>query len=169
MVVLDSSILIKLFGQRVTGLEKKKLEYLVRTLEEARERIIIPTPALAEYLARAGEAAAGVLEQLRKRSVFYIAPFDQKAAVESALALNKDLTAGDKRGGSKAITWAKVKFDRQIVAIALANGAAQIYSEDDDIRRLAKKAGIRALSIADIDLPQSERQQHLFDDESPPK
>jgi hypothetical protein len=39
--------------------------------------------------------------------------------------------AGDKRVGSDA-TWAKVKFDRQIVAIAQVRRATAIYSDDAD-------------------------------------
>ena len=163
MVVFDAGVLIKLFGHRTSPDDKKKLEHLVRTLEESHERVLIPTPALAEYLARAGAAAPAVLEELRRRAVFYMVPFDQKAAVECAIALNRDLSAGDKRGGS-AGTWAKVKFDHQIVAIAKANGAQQIYTEDSGVQRLAERAGIQALGVADIRLPDSEKQVPLFDD-----
>ncbi len=160
MVVFDASILIKLFGQRTSAEEKKKLDYLVQTLTESRVQVLIPTPALTEYLARAGKAASEVLEEIRKQSVFRIAPFDQRSSVECAVAIDRDLTAGDKRGGSAA-TWAKVKFDRQIVAIAKANGAQQIYSEDGDIKKLAKREGIKVLSVADLDLPPADKQQSL--------
>ena len=163
MVAFDAGVLIKLFHHRTSADDKKKLEYLIRTLEESHERVLIPTPALAEYLTRAGAAASAVLEELRRHAVFYMAPFDQKAAVECAVALNRDLSAGDKRGGSAA-TWAKVKFDHQIVAIAKANGAQQIYTEDGGVQRLAKRAGIQALGVADIRLPDSEKQVPLFDD-----
>src|ERR1035437_2912581 len=100
MVAFDAGVLIKLFHRRTSAEDKKKLEYLVRTLEESHERVLIPTLALAEYLTRAGAAAPAWLEELRRRAVFYMAPFDQKAVVECALALNRDLSAGDKRGGS---------------------------------------------------------------------
>ena len=166
MVVFDAGVLIKLFGQRTTGEERKKLDYLVQTLTESRVQVLIPTPALTEYLARAGKAASEVLEELRKRSVFRIAPFDQRASVECAIAIDRDLTAGDKRAGSTG-TWAKVKFDRQIVAIAKANSVRQIYSEDDDIKRLAKRENIEVFKVADIELPPADKQQSLdFEDRS---
>jgi hypothetical protein len=104
-----------------------------------------------------------MLDELRKHAVFYMAPFDQKAAVECALALDRDRSAGDKRGGA-AGTWAKIKFDHQIVAIAKVNGVRQIYTEDSTVQRLAKRAGIPALGAADIQLPDSEKQVPLFDD-----
>lgn len=58
MIAFDAGVLIKLFHRRTSADEKKKLEFLVRTLEESRERVLIPTPALAEYLTRAGDAAS---------------------------------------------------------------------------------------------------------------
>jgi hypothetical protein len=49
--------------------------------------------------------------------VFYVVPFDTLAAIELAVMTRNALAAGDKRAGSKE-SWAKVKFDRQIAAIA---------------------------------------------------
>lgn len=165
MVVLDASVLIKLFNiKKATRDEKKKLDHLIQTLEEDRERVIIPTPALAEYLSHAGNAASELLDVLRKQSIFELAPFDQRAAVECAVAINRDKTAGDKRGGANA-TWAKVKFDRQIVAIAKVNRASVIYTDDDDIRRIAPRDGIKAVSVADLPLPPSDKQVGLFEEE----
>lgn len=54
MVAFDADVLIKLFGHRASADDKKKLAYLVKMLEGTSERVLIPTPALAEYLARAG-------------------------------------------------------------------------------------------------------------------
>ena len=48
-------------------------------------------------------------------------PFGTRAAVEAAAAHREAMLAGDKREGSSA-SWAKVKFDRQIVAIAKVEG-----------------------------------------------
>jgi predicted nucleic acid-binding protein len=160
MIVFDAGVLQKLFSHKTTREDRKKLDHLLRTLEAAREKVIIPTPALAEYLARAGAAAPQIVEELRKRSAFVITAFDQRAAIECALAINRDLSAGDKRGGVNT-TWAKAKFDRQIVAIARANSARQIYTEDNDVKRLAKRESIQALSVGDIELPASDRQENL--------
>lgn len=61
------------------------------------------------------------------------------------------IDAGDKRSGSTS-PWAKIKFDRQIVAIAKVVGALTIYSDDDDIARLSRSAGIAVLRIQDLPL-----------------
>lgn len=108
-------------------------DFLLRTLDKAREKVIIPTPALSEVLIGAGDAAPKYLELISSSSRFKIAPFGERAAVEAAAAHREAIRAGDKKEGSPS--WQKVKFDRQIVAIAKVEGATRIYSNDDDIRR----------------------------------
>jgi hypothetical protein len=57
--------------------------------------------------------------------------------------------------------WAKVKFDRQIVAIAKVVGATVIYSDDKDVATLAKKQGIETIGVADLPLPKEDAQMTL--------
>ena len=77
---------------------------------------------------KAGAAASQqIVDHLQKYSVFSIEPFDTRAAIEVAAMTRDALTAGNKRGNSSA-TWAKVKYDRQIVAIAKVHGATGFYS-----------------------------------------
>jgi hypothetical protein len=65
-----------------------------------------------------------------------------------------------KKGGSDA-PYQKVKFDRQIVAIAKVNRAHTIYSDDADVRKFATKAGIKAVPTWDLPIPPSKTP--LFD------
>jgi len=58
---------------------------------------------------------------------------------------------GDKKEGS--LNWSKVKFDRQIVAIARVEGAERIYSNDDDIKRLGASDSIEVMMLDDLELP----------------
>jgi hypothetical protein len=62
--------------------------------------------------------------------------------------------------GTSAI-WAKVKFDRQIVAIAKVIGATEIYSDDGHVSRLAKQANIKCIGVADLPLPEEDRKFKL--------
>ena len=50
-------------------------------------------------------------------------------------------------------TWAKVKFDIQIVAIAKAESVTVIYADDKDIERYAQRVKIPVLRICDLPLP----------------
>jgi hypothetical protein len=100
------------------------------------------------------------VEHLQKYSVFRIEPFDTKAAIEVAAMTRAALDSGKKRGQSSA-SWAKVKFDRQIVAIAKVAGATTIYSDDKDLVPLAKAAKIEVIGIADLPLPPEDAQYKL--------
>ena len=79
---------------------------------------------------------------------FQIVPFDSRAAIETA-----ELIAAVKSAKDKWDTWAKVKFDIQIVAIAKAEGVSVIFSDDQDIENYAKRFNIRVIRICDLPLP----------------
>jgi hypothetical protein len=66
-----------------------------------------------------------------------------------------------KKGGNPDAPKAKIKFDRQIVAIAAAEGASAIYSDDSDVINYAKEAGIQGYRLADLDLPPEDPQTAL--------
>jgi predicted nucleic acid-binding protein len=140
---------------------KERIEYLIQRLDKAKTKVIVPTPALSEALVRAGAAASQqIIERLQKYAVFSIEPFDTRAAIEVAAMTRKALDSGKKRGESSA-TWAKVKYDRQIVAIARVCGATAIYSDDGDIKVLAKDAKISVIALCDLPLPPEKAQLDL--------
>lgn len=71
-----------------------------------------------------------------------------EAAATTALAK----LSGDKKGGSSS-QWAKIKFDRQIVAIARVNNADTIYSTDRDVARFGQQSRIAVLNVGDLPEP----------------
>ena len=173
MVVIDSTTLLLMLrpdtpvpmgrdGSRIER-PKERIAYLVATLEKEKARIIIPTPALSEALVRAGSKAShDIVQYLQKFDVFRIEPFDTRAAIEVAALSREALNSGNKRGNSSS-SWAKVKFDRQIVAIARVHAATTIYSDDGDIARLGKQSGIRVISLAELPLPEQSAQLDWVD------
>jgi hypothetical protein len=61
---------------------------------------------------------------------------------------------GSKRATApKDNTWAKVKFDRQIVAIARVNAATTIYSDDEGVISFARVCGLTAIPVWALALP----------------
>ena len=109
---------------------RDRVDHLVTHLEQNRTKIIIPTPALSEILVRAGAAGPEYLAQINSQSVFRIVAFDERDAVEVAAMTRKSIdSSGDKRGGVDG-TWNKIKYDRQIVAIAKVEGVTALYSDD---------------------------------------
>ncbi len=163
MVVFDATILLPFLAPGVhpptnptTGKEveyfQQRIDFLIEQLETERTKIIIPTPALSEILVHANAAGTEYLNLIQQSSAFKIEPFDQRAAIEVAFMIRDAIKSGDKRSGVKE-TWAKVKFDRQIVAIAKVNGARIIYSDDVGLRAFASIAGITVLGIRDLPIP----------------
>lgn len=131
---------------------KERIEHLIDTLSERGEQVIIPTPALAEVLIALGRSAASTaIDNLHGEAAFKIEGFDERAAVE--LSLMSELSSKEAKRKDQTGTWAKVKFDRQIVAIAKVNGVKTIYSTDKEVLSLAKKEGLQALSLDELPLP----------------
>ncbi len=161
-VLFDTSFLVPLLDPKIKGGGDidVRLDYLLRTLEEAREIIVVPTPALSEVLIGAKDAAPQYLDIINRSSRFNDVSFDERAAVEAAAAHREAIGAGDKKEGSPS--WTKVKFDRQIVAIAKVEGVTRIYSNDDDIRRYATRDQIELISINDLPIPTEKQQGDLF-------
>ena len=147
---------------------KARIDQLVDTLEKRRETIMIPTPALSEVLVHAGEAGPEYLEIPNTTRCFRIEPFDQRAAVELATMIREALREGDLRGGTQA-TRAKLKFDRQIIAIARTQGQTTIHSDDGDIFTLAEPLGLEVIPVHALPVPPEGAQTRLElepDDES---
>ncbi len=135
---------------------RQRLEALIDRLDRQKETILIPTPALSEFLVLAGDDGPRYLAHIEKSSVFKVVDFDQRVAVEAAQLTIAAKAKGDKKGGSDS-AWQKIKFDRQIVAVAKVNGADGIYSTDNDVMRYGKETGIDVLGVADLPEPPAEQ------------
>ena len=160
-VVFDASILIDLFNKKLTGDRRARLDHLIESLKKQRTKVLIPTPALAELLVKAGKARERYLTELTNGSSFSIESFDQRAAIECAL-LVEDAWA---RGQKGKVTHTKFKFDWQIVAIAASRNATAIYSDDPDISNAAARVRIPVHRTESLPIPSSSRQRTIAFDE----
>ncbi len=133
---------------------KERMEALVDSASKRGEPLLIPTPVIAELLARLPGKAGNVLQVLQRSRWFRIAAFDLAAAVELGERTAKAIAAGDKRDGIDA-PWAKVKFDRQIIAIAITNGASELISNDAALAKTGESRGIRIVGVDDLPVPES--------------
>jgi len=156
MVVFDSSFLIPLLDENARSdvpQGKVKVQYLLTELMNAKDVVGVPTPALAEFLVKIEPAARNkYLKILTSSARFRIIPFDTLAAVEVAEQIAVAVANGDKRSGVKG-DWPKVKFDRQIIAVAQVSGAPRIYSHDPDFKTLVGTGGMQVINLDDLPLP----------------
>ena len=168
MVVFDTTFLLHLIdpnaspplnpssGQPVTH-AYQRIRRLVSSPNDGHDKIIIPTPALAELLIIAEKAGSKYLDNFTRAAVFQVESFDVRAAVELAIMTAKDIKDGDKRAGSTA-TMAKLKFDRQIVAIAKVNGGSTIYTNDEYLMKFARARDVETVALWDLPLPPEDAQ-----------
>ncbi len=140
---------------------QERLAALVQALQRTRTVVIIPAPVLSELLIRAGSAGPGLLDVIQKSSAFRIGAFDTRAAVELAQMTNAAITTRRERREATEAPWNKIKFDRQIVAIAKVHGASAIYSDDEDLISFAEQQTIPCVRVRDLPIPESVRQPQL--------
>lgn len=72
------------------------------------------------------------------------------------MRLREARKAGDQREGLP-ITKSAMKFDRQIVAIALVSGASVLYSDDDGVAKFAAACGLAVKRVTDLPVPASQQ------------
>lgn len=150
---IDANVLISLFHHTTSEDNKLRLEGLISSARKTRRRLIVPTPGLTEFAVRAKQEE---LDFIMGQTVFHIAPFDTKAALICADML-RDWSALHKSVEHKR----KAKFDIQIIAISRAYSASTIVSSDSQLRTQAKRAGIGAIDIPELDIPDYARQKNL--------
>jgi predicted nucleic acid-binding protein len=165
MVVFDASFLLPLLSNKahvsIAGAHGR-VAYLYAQLSKTKEPIVVPTPALAEVLAKARAATAEYIRILTKTAAFRVVPFDTKAAIELSQQFELAAATGDKRGGVPAeVSRHKIKFDRQIISIARATESRVIYSDDPDFKKLVGGKGPEVIDFASLPEPAEDAQLDL--------
>lgn len=158
IVAIDANIIVAAVGPDCD--RKTRVLHLLDQLDRQKGKLIIPTPALAEYLVHADQAGLATVNALQRRASVKVASFDLAAAFEASQMDAAALGRGNKRDGGDA-AWQKVKIDRQIVAVAKVHSARLIVSDDDGVRKVAARLGIDVMSVDGLPFPDSERQTPL--------
>jgi rRNA-processing protein FCF1 len=170
MVVFDTSFLALAFdsgydapldpatGEPLTHCVKR-INHLINNLSASKQRILVPTPVLAEYLVEGGPDKDKRLQIFVTSRVFSVAAFDQRAAIECAMIEDSD--SKKKKKLTPTETKAKVKFDRQVIAVAKAHRAHSIYTGDRTLAQRASENGINAILTWELPLPPSDAQLKL--------
>ncbi|MFL6373344.1 MAG: hypothetical protein ACJ73D_01635 [Pyrinomonadaceae bacterium] len=144
-------------GEPIDRLEDR-ISDVVAEWQGHNEKVIIPTPVLSEFLVLAADDASDYLDEIDSSTHFVVRAFDTKAAVELSamyLAERSQMSNTAKKKDTQADTKAKMKFDRQIVAIAKANRATAIYSDDDGVAAFAERHNISVIRTWDLPAPQT--------------
>jgi predicted nucleic acid-binding protein len=115
-------------GQPVV-MARQRAESVVEALGKSRQKIVLPTPAIAELLTAIGPDAQQYVSIIGRSRLFELASFDPRCAIELA-CLNRDVfSIHDPKTGAEP--YQKVKIDRQIIAILKVAGVETVYTDDE--------------------------------------
>ena len=159
-ILLDCNFLVAWTSKKTSKDDRLKMDHLLDSAGKNKQKLVIPTPVIAEYLVKADAAGLEWLDTLEKKASIIVVPFDRIAAFECAQIDRAALGAGDKKDGVDA-SWQKIKIDRQIVAIGKAVGCKTLITSDLDLKKAALRSGISVLSIQDLEFPHSAMQGNL--------
>ncbi|WP_243077716.1 type II toxin-antitoxin system VapC family toxin [Pantoea sp. MQR6] len=164
-IIVDTNILICLMKKNSSSTNLlgedgfttiDNLELRAKALLEHIERnggtIIIPTPVLAEYLLGIdGEKNKHAhIAEISSMNCFEIIPFEELAAIECSLLPSLQEFKQFAKQIDSNQTANKIRFDRQILSIAKANGITEIWSCDGEVIKKGKEVGIEVKSIAEM-------------------
>ena len=172
-LLVDNNILIQILAPNVTGLTDpetkdvlervdERAQAFVEEAERKQALILIPAPVLSEFLigVEASKFQA-YLDTLNGNACFEIVAFDTAAAIECAHLPNKKELAQISPGQVAS----KLIYDRQILGIALAAMADEVWSHDVSLRRIAASKGLTVKSLADIEPPAVQTQMFSPDED----
>ena len=125
-----------------------RAQALIERIDSLKGVVILPAPVVAEYLLGIDRKSYQLhLDVMNSVKCIEVSPFDQVAAVECAMLVsNQEMKQLDPES-----KMAKLKYDRQILAIAVASGAKEIWTHDKQLFKRSKAVGITAMSLGSID------------------
>lgn len=161
-IVIDTNVLVQIMqNDQATDLRHPETGEIVDRLFERAAAlvdhvdaigglVVLPAPVLSEYLfgidKKSFQAHLDVINSVKS---IEIAAFDQVAAIECALLVSD----AEQRAIDPNATKAKLRVDRQILAIAVAAGVSEIWTHDIGLTKKALSMGISVKSLADIGPP----------------
>jgi hypothetical protein len=128
-----------------------RVNFLIQRLNAAKEQLLIPTPIISEFLIKAGPNRFEYIQKFIAAKNLLPANFDHKAAIELALLNDPDLNSMKSLEGN--LTAAKIRFDRQVVAIAKSSGASCVYAGDNNLAGCARDNGMKAVMTWELPEP----------------
>jgi predicted nucleic acid-binding protein len=114
----------------------ERCEKLIDRLSENRQRVMVPSIAVAEYLMGFDDDGLKKAQREIFEKRLFVASFDAKAAIIAAELYDKEVI--DKLRNETGEKKQCLKADVKIIATAIAHGGTRIYSNDSQFKSLAR-------------------------------
>ena len=160
VILVDANFIVAYVSPKTSADDRVRIDHFLDGVEKAKSKIVFPMPAIAEFLVGADLAGVEFLNRLDRKTFLVMADFNRAAAFELAQIDRAARNMGDKKDETNA-PWQKIKVDRQIVAIGKSLGAALVISGDASVRNNALRIGMQGITIQELELPESAKQQRL--------
>ncbi|WP_097084071.1 MULTISPECIES: type II toxin-antitoxin system VapC family toxin [unclassified Pseudomonas] len=161
-IVIDTNVLVQIMqnesstdlhhpetGEVVDRLFERAAA-LVEHVDTVGGLVVLPAPVLSEYLfGVARQSFQSHIDVINSVKSIEVAPFDQLAAIECAMLVSD----AEQKEMDPDATKAKLRVDRQILAIAVAAGVSEIWTHDKGLMKKAKSVGLSVKCLADIGPP----------------
>jgi len=141
---------------------KERVQHLLDSLSGTSTKIVVPAPIVTEMLENLGVTAAAYVKHMQQSPHYEIQPFGVRAALELSEINRHFYKSGKKKGGSVE-SWSKIKFDRQIVAIAKVSKVETIYCDDKGMANYAYEAGFDVVRSWELPVPPEDPQTDMFE------
>lgn len=157
---LDANVLMQLLGVIGNGLycprskeqvvnAEGRADALLERFGQPGYQLLIPAPVMAEVLVKVEpEHQQSYIDFVNSVTSLSIVPFDTKSIIECARLFDAQEAKQLKKGGESK---SKIAVDRQVIAIAISNGAKELWTHDKTIFKKAGRVGLIAKSLADIE------------------
>ena len=145
IAVFDTSTLVRYLHSYT---ENSDYAILLNNIKSSGQTFIVPTPVLGEVFVKQDDSGRINTRKLYDSLKFKIIPFDQFAAIAFADWWGPALDR--KEHIERNVTRNLLRADYLILAVAKAQNAKIIYTEDEDMKKLAIDMGFIAASGSDL-------------------
>jgi rRNA-processing protein FCF1 len=149
-VLVDANFLIAWKSPDAPADVRERATHFIDRLCATQSHLVIPAPAIAEYLVKSELCEVVSMDAIRDESWVTVGSFDYEAAIEMHLIDRAALYLGRKKDGIED-PWQRIKLDRQIVAIARMHECDLIVTGDRGVMATAMRVGIPSCSVEDLD------------------
>lgn len=166
--ILDTNMLICFLQPDAPSRTERTAErvtYLLRRLDEIRVDIVVLAPVLAELFLYSNSDAGVIESELLKIPRVTFGIFDE--VVAAALARIERKLKSPRVSRSEFVgSRSRLKFDKLIVAIAYCSDLPTLYSDDENVMKIAKRIEIPVIQSSQLPLPPEGQQQNFEFDAS---